>query len=136
ASSSSRSDPSSFISSSTAVAILSKTNLRTPIRRLSRMIIRSFSFGVRSPLQLQADVDEVVGGPGAGVLEDQVLVARVDLLDRGVEVGLAGAGDQEGAVEDHLVADRLVGARGDADAAQGIDDLGHQLRRLLLKERV
>src|SRR5215217_440566 len=116
ASSSSLSEPSSFISASTAEATLSRTKRMPPTRRLSMMIM-AWSLRFRGPFQLEADVDEVVRRPGAGVLEDQVLVAGIDLLDLGVEVGLAVAGHQEGGVEDHLVADRLVGARGHGDAA-------------------
>jgi hypothetical protein len=40
-------------------------------------------------VELQPDVDEVVGRPGARVLERQLVVALADLLHAGVEVVLA-----------------------------------------------
>src|SRR6476661_8535709 len=60
-------------------------------------------------LQLQLDVHEVVRWPGARVLEaQQVLVLAADFLDPLVEGGFLRSVDQEGSVQDHQVADRLV----------------------------
>src|SRR5687768_14500244 len=96
-----------------------------PISILSMMITTAPALiAALGALQLEPDVDEVVRRPRARVLERQLLVARVDLLDLRVERRLLLAGDQEGAVEDHLVADRLVGARGHADVAERLEDLG------------
>src|SRR5690606_40881318 len=77
-------------------------------------------------LQLQLDIDEVVRWPGAGVFEgEQVLVAQGDLLHRLVESLLAVALDEEGGVQDHAVADRLVGAGGDGGGLQGVVDIAY-----------
>ena len=78
-----------------------KTHDRTSLWRLK------FELSVR-PLQLEADVDEVVRRPGPRVLEGQLVVARADVLDARVEGLLGVARDQEGGVHDHPVADRLV----------------------------
>src|SRR5918993_823790 len=75
-------------------------------------------------LQFEADVDEVVGGPRARVLEGELaLVLGGDVFDLVVELGLAVALDEEGGVHDHLVADGLVGARGDRRVAERVVDV-------------
>src|SRR4051812_32475908 len=75
--------------------------------------------GAFSAFEFQSDVDEVVGRPGARVFEGELaLVARGYLFDLGVELLLAVALDEEGRVHNHLVADGLVGARGDGRVAQ------------------
>ena len=76
-------------------------------------------------LQLQPDVDEVVGRPGARVLEGQLVVPGADLLHLRVEGRLLLARHQEGGVHDHLVADGLVGAGGHRHRPQLLEDLAH-----------
>src|SRR5437868_1010222 len=74
--------------------------------------------------ELEADVDEVVGRPGACVLEEELaFVLGGDLFDVGVELLFAVALDEEGGVHNHLVADGLIGARGDSRVAQVAVDL-------------
>src|SRR5438876_1641633 len=75
------------------------------------------------PLQLQPDVDEVVGRPRSGIAERQMRVLGADRLDLGIEGDLAITRDEEGRVHDHLVADGLVRARSDGHVAQRLEDL-------------
>src|SRR5213593_1586486 len=75
------------------------------------------------PLQLQPDVDEVVGRPRSGIAEGQMRVLGADRLDLGIEGDLAITRDEEGRVHDHLVADGLVRARSDGHVAQRLEDL-------------
>src|SRR5690348_10179325 len=58
------------------------------------------------PLQLETDVHEVVGRPGAGVAKGQLaLVLAGDVLHARVDLVRFLALHQEGRVHDHLVAD-------------------------------
>src|SRR5207253_715167 len=72
ASSSSRRRESSFSSASTAAAILPSTNLIPPRSILSTISKRLL---LLRPLQLQADVDEVIRRPGPRVLEGELVEA-------------------------------------------------------------
>src|SRR5262249_32164916 len=121
ASSSSRYTLSSFSSASTASAILRKTNLMPPMSSVSRISSRLLRF--LRPLQLEPDVDEVVGRPRSRVAEGQLVVGGPDLLHARVEHRLLVARDEEGGVHDHLVADGLVGPGGHAHVAQALEDL-------------
>src|SRR5437588_8952731 len=88
--------------------------------------IRNLKFlgGSFAAFELEADMDEVVGRPGACVLEEELaFVLGGDLFDVSVELSLAFALDEEGGVHNHLVADGLVGARGDSRVAQVVVDL-------------
>src|SRR4051812_21959567 len=120
----SRSAVSSFISVSTAAATLSSTNRMPPISSVSMISMGSASRPLVGALQFQPDVDEVVRRPRSGVLEREPLVLLPDLLDPRVERLLHLASDQERGVHNHAVANRLVRARGDRDAAQGVEDFG------------
>src|SRR5437879_1163751 len=75
-------------------------------------------------LELQTDRDEVVWGPRARVAEGQLsFVPLPDLANFLVEeLGLI-ATDEERGVHDHLVANHLVGTRGDRGFAQLVVDL-------------
>src|SRR5439155_9453592 len=127
----SRSAVSSFSSVSAAAATLSSTNRMLPIKRESRMNIASMR-----PLELQPDVDEVVGRPRAGVLERQLLVLLADFLDARVERLFLVARDEERRVHDHPVADRLVRSRRDRDVAQRAEDPGDVALGPRLQRRV
>src|SRR5262245_45759856 len=81
--------------------------------------------GLFGAFELQADVDEVVGGRGAGVLEGELVVLDPDLSHLGVEGRLLVADHQEGRVHDHLVADGLVGPGGHAHVAELGEDVAH-----------
>src|SRR2546423_15070355 len=99
--------------------------------------IRNLKFSGRplAAFELEADVDEVVGRPGACVLEGELaLVLGCDLFDLGVELLLAVALDEEGRVHNHLVADGLVRARGHSRVAQVVVDLA-DVRVGLLRHR-
>src|SRR6202022_2940405 len=82
ASSSSRSRESSFSSASTAAATLSSTTLIPAASILSMISIRLL---LLRPLQLEADVDEVVRRPRPRVLEGELVESRADLLHALVE---------------------------------------------------
>src|SRR5206468_5406603 len=77
ASNSSRRRESSSSSASTAAATLPSTNLIPPRSILSTISKRLL---LLRPLQLQADVDEVVRWPGPRVLEGELVEAGADLL--------------------------------------------------------
>src|SRR4051812_13691785 len=96
----SRNTVSSFISVSTAAATLSSTK-RTPEMMSESMM--SIAVGLVRALQLEADVDEVVGRPGAGVLERQLVVLLADFLDPSVERQLHLARHEERGVHDHAI---------------------------------
>src|SRR5687768_16233693 len=131
---------SSFSSLSASCWIRRMMNLK-PLTGASRM---SSSMNMARPsggpfaaFELEADVDEVVGRPRAGVFEGELaLVLGGDLLDLRVELLLAVALDEEGGVHDHLVADGLVGARGDRRVAEVGVDLADVGVRLLGERRL
>src|SRR5688572_28581855 len=80
----------------------------------------------RPSLQLQPDVHKVVRRPWAGVLEVQALAVFLgNAVHGGDELGFFLAVNDEGGVHDHLVADGLVDARGDAYATQRFVDVAH-----------
>src|SRR3954466_6544297 len=91
----------------------------------NRSSIRNILSSVRrSALELEADVHEVIRRPRASVAEVQtVSEALGDAVHGGVELGFAVALDQECCVHDHLLANRLVVARGHAHVAQCLVDL-------------
>src|SRR5687768_13458212 len=98
------------------------THLMPPMGALSGRRRRSSSRNATSALralELEADVHEVVRRPRSRVEERQlVLVLFRDLGDLIVEgPGLVTLHEERG-VHDHLVADRLVRARGDGRVAQ------------------
>ena len=64
---------------------------------------------------------KLYGGQGPVYLKVSVLVLLADVLDPLVEGLLARALDQERGVHDHAVADRLVRAERDGDAAALVD---------------
>src|SRR5437763_10932635 len=82
ASSSSRRRESSFSSASTAAAILPRTNRIPPASMRSTI---SKGLLLLGPLELQADVDEVVRRPWPRVLERQLVEPRADLLHALIE---------------------------------------------------
>src|ERR1051326_2641352 len=127
-SSCSRRPLSSCDSASAAATILSSTNRRLPISNESRM-------NTSRAFELEPDVDEVVGRPGPGVLEGQLVEAARDCLPFGVGPLLLVAGDQERGVHDHLVADRLVDARRHRHFAELVEDVRDVALRPRLQRR-
>src|SRR5947209_191470 len=77
-------------------------------------------------LQREANVDEVVRRPRPGVAERQApFIATCDLVHAPVETLGVRALDEEGRIQDHPLADRLVQLRRHGIRAKRVVDLAH-----------
>src|SRR2546430_12646532 len=93
------------------------------IRRPPRSTLFPYTTLFRS-----AYVHKIVRRPWTGVFELQALsVFFRDLVDHGVELRFAIALDQESGIHNHLVADRLVIARGHAHITECLINLSYIL---------